>query len=45
MCNSTKKGLWDNMNKMYSDLRNRSKAFKLTLKSGKIQPGIDIITK
>lgn len=45
MCYSTAKELWDSVNQMYSDLRNQSQVYELTLKLGDIRQGEDSVTK
>ncbi|XP_071924652.1 uncharacterized protein [Coffea arabica] len=45
MCYSTAQELWENINQMYSDLRNQSRIFELTLKIGDLRQGEDTVTK
>lgn len=45
MCYSTAKELWDNVNKMYSDLGNQYQDHELTVKLGEIWLVEDSVTK
>ncbi|XP_074364949.1 uncharacterized protein LOC141705998 [Apium graveolens] len=45
MCYSTAKDLWDNVTEMYSDLKNQSQIYELTLKLGELRQREDTVTR